>query len=112
MTIGYWDAFSGIAGDMAIGSLIDAGAPFDSISEGLTSLGTGATFRLERVKRHGIAATKFHVDFEPQKHHRHLPGIVKMIDRSALPDAVKENANLVFHRLGEAEAKVHGMPLE
>ncbi|MBL8232892.1 MAG: nickel pincer cofactor biosynthesis protein LarC [Bryobacterales bacterium] len=112
MKIGYWDAFSGISGDMAIGSLIDAGASFQDLSAGLESLGTGATFRLERVKRHGISASKFHVDFEPQKKHRHLPHIVKMIDSSDLPGAVKANARNVFQRLGEAEAQVHGVPIE
>lgn len=112
MKIGYWDAFSGIAGDMAIGSLIDAGAPFEEIANGLDSLRTSATFRIERVKRHGIAASKFHVDFQQQKKHRHLPGILRMIEASALPDAAKQNAVKVFYRLGEAEAKVHGVAIE
>jgi uncharacterized protein (TIGR00299 family) protein len=112
MKIGYWDAFSGISGDMVIGSLVDAGAPFDELTAGLASLGTGASFRLERVKRHGITASKFHVDFEPQKKHRHLPHIERMIDAAALPDRVKQNATNVFRRLGEAEAQVHGVPIE
>jgi hypothetical protein len=112
MKIGYWDAFSGLSGDMVIGSLLDAGAPFDELIAGLDSLGTGATFRMERVKRHGIAASKFHVGFEPQKKHRHLPHIERMIDDAALPACVKQNATNVFRRLGEAEAQVHGVPVE
>ncbi|MCS7024847.1 MAG: nickel pincer cofactor biosynthesis protein LarC [Bryobacteraceae bacterium] len=112
MKIGYWDAFSGISGDMAVGSLIDAGAPFAEVVAGLESLGTGARFRQERVRRRGFVATKFYVDFEPQKHHRHLPRIEKMIEAADLPEAVKQHAIQVFLRLGEAEAKVHGVPLE
>jgi len=112
MKIGYWDAFSGISGDMVIGSLLDAGAPFDALTAGLTSLDTGATFRMERVRRCGITASKFHVDFAPQKKHRHLPHIEKMIETADLPDSVKQNACNVFRRLGEAEAQVHGVPIE
>lgn len=112
MKIGYWDAFSGIAGDMAIGSLLDAGASFEALTEGLNTLGTGATFRAERTKRKGISATKFYVDFEPQHKHRHLHHILDMIGKAALPDAVKERASAVFQRLGEAEAKVHNTTLQ
>lgn len=112
MKIGYWDAFSGIAGDMAIGSLLDAGASMEALSEGLGSLGTGATFRAEKTKRRGIAATKFHVDFEPQHKHRHLHHILEMIEKSALPSPVKQQAGAVFQRLGEAEAKVHQTTLQ
>jgi uncharacterized protein (TIGR00299 family) protein len=112
MFIGYWDAFSGISGDMSIGSLLDAGASFEDLREGLVSLNTGATFRCERTKRKGIAAAKFHVDFEPQHKHRHLHHILDMISKSALPEAVKKNASAVFQRLGEAEAAVHGMSIE
>lgn len=112
MNIGYWDAFSGISGDMSIGSLVDAGAAFDQLAEGLAGLGTGARFRLERVKRKGIAAAKFHVDYEPQHKHRHLHHIEEMIGRAALPEPVKQNALRVFYRLGEAEAATHGVAIE
>ena len=89
MRICYFDAFSGISGDMTVGALLDAGAGFDRLNEALTSLGTGATFRAEKTKRHGMAATKFHVDSPEQKAHRHLHHIDKIIDAaSALPAAV------------------------
>ncbi len=112
MKIGYWDAFSGISGDMAIGSLLDAGAPFEALTEGLNTLQTGATFRAERTKRKGIGATKFHVDFEPQHKHRHLHHILEMIDKAALAQPVKERAAAVFQNLGQAEAKVHGTTIQ
>ncbi|HUQ90334.1 MAG TPA: nickel pincer cofactor biosynthesis protein LarC [Bryobacteraceae bacterium] len=112
MKIGYWDAFSGISGDMTIGALLDAGAPFEALVEGLDSLQTGAAFRNERTKRKGIAASKFSVDFEPQHKHRHLHHILDMIGKSTLPDAVKQSSARVFQKLGEAEAQVHGVSIE
>ncbi len=108
----YLDAFSGLSGDMLVGALADAGAGAAALSAGLGSLGTGAAFRFERTKRRGIAATKFHVEFEETKGHRHLPQILEMIGRAALPDRVKHNSEAVFRRLGEAEARVHGIAIE
>jgi uncharacterized protein (TIGR00299 family) protein len=112
MRIAFFDAFSGIAGDMTVGALIDAGAPAEELFTGLESLGTEARFSAEKVQRKGIAATKFHVEFEDQKKHRHLPHIVKMIEASSLPDIAKGNAVRVFEVLGAAEAQVHGIAIE
>ena len=112
MKIAHFDAFSGIAGDMTVAALIDVGAPSDVLFAGLDSLGTGARFSVERVKRHGIAGTKFNVEFEDGHKHRHLPHIVKMIEASALPEKAKANAIHVFEVLGAAEAQVHGVPIE
>lgn len=112
MKIAHFDAFSGIAGDMTVAALIDAGAPADDLFAGLDSLATGARFTVERVKRHGIAGTKFNVEFEDGHKHRHLPHIVKMIEASALSEKVKGNAIHVFEVLGAAEAQVHGVPIE
>jgi pyridinium-3,5-bisthiocarboxylic acid mononucleotide nickel chelatase len=109
----YFDAFSGISGDMTVGALIDAGAPSAAVIDALESLSTGAHFEVEKTKRNGLAASKFkvHLSPEPQKH-RHLSHILTLIDRSSIPDRAKQNASAVFQRLGEAEASVHGVPLE
>jgi uncharacterized protein (TIGR00299 family) protein len=112
MRIAYFDAFSGIAGDMTVAALIDAGAGAQALFDALDSLGTGARFRAEKVKRKGIAATHFTVEHEDQKKHRHLPQIVKMIEASRLADRAKQNAVKVFEALGAAEARVHGVPVE
>ena len=112
MKICYFHAFSGISGDMTVGALADAGADQGALVETLRSLGTGAEFRFERVKRAGIAATKFHVEGGEGRRTRHLPEIVGMIERSAMPPRAKRNAVAVFRRLGEAEASVHGIPIE
>lgn len=112
MKICYFDAFSGISGDMTVGALVDAGADWDAVQTALRSLDLGASFRIEKTKRKGIAATKFFVDCSEQKHHRHLPQIEKIIVAGELSETAKDNAVAVFHRLGDAEAKSHNVPLE
>jgi uncharacterized protein (TIGR00299 family) protein len=112
MKICYFDAFSGISGDMSVGALVDAGAPWETLQQTLYSLNLGAQFRLEKTKRHGIAASKFYVDFTPEKKHRHLPHVEKIIEAGALSDRSKANALKVFRRLGEAEARSHAVPIE
>ena len=112
MKICYFDAFSGISGDMTVGSLVDAGADGDALVEALRALGVGAEFRFEPTKRRGIAATKFHVEGGESKVHRHLPHILKMIEDADLPGRAPKRAAAIFERLGEAEAAVHGVPVE
>jgi uncharacterized protein (TIGR00299 family) protein len=112
MKICYFDAFAGISGDMTVGALADAGADPGELIRALESLGTGARYRIERAMRRGISASKFSVEFEDQKKHRHLPHILEMIDRSEIPARAKQNARLVFQKLGEAEAQVHGSAIE
>jgi hypothetical protein len=112
MKICYLDAFAGISGDMTVGALIDAGADVAALTDALTSVGTNATFRVEKTKRRGIAASKFHVEGGETKSHRHLPHILKMIEGAAISDRAKRDAAAIFGRLGEAEAKVHGVAIE
>lgn len=112
MKICYFDAFSGISGDMSVGALIDAGAPWDAVRAGLESLNLDTTYRLEKVKRKGIAASKFYVDGAVQKAHRHLPHIEKIINAAGITQSAKDKAILIFQRLGEAEAKSHNVPIE
>ena len=113
MKICYLDAFSGISGDMTVGALLDAGAPADALIDALHSLDTGARFEVEKTARGGIAATKFrvHTDAAPATH-RHLSQILAMIESAPLAPRAKAAASAVFRNLGEAEAGVHGVPIE
>jgi hypothetical protein len=113
MKLCYLDAFSGISGDMTVGALLDAGAPADAVIDALHSLDTGARFEVEKTARGGVAASKFrvHPDTAPAKH-RHLSHILEMIARAPLSPRAQAAASAVFLRLGEAEAGVHGVPVE
>jgi pyridinium-3,5-bisthiocarboxylic acid mononucleotide nickel chelatase len=108
----YLDCFSGIAGDMLVGALADAGADPQAIQAAIISLQVGATVSFEKVKRAGISATKFNVEWEEQRAHRHLSGIVKIIERGGLSERAKSNALAIFRKLAEAEAAAHDVPIE
>jgi pyridinium-3,5-bisthiocarboxylic acid mononucleotide nickel chelatase len=53
-----------------------------------------------------------HGDGHTHGHGRRLSEILAMIQGSGLPEPVKERASAVFQRLGEAEAKIHDVPVE
>jgi uncharacterized protein (TIGR00299 family) protein len=121
----YFDCFSGISGDMALGALIDAGLPLEDLRLALGSLALGdVDLRAEKVLRTGVSATKFSVRETPlnpepgtpnpvSAHpHRHLSKIFKMIDSSSLSAEGRDRAKAMFQRLGEAEAEIHQMPVE
>ena len=108
----YLDAFSGISGDMLVGALADAGADQAAIIDAVGSLETGAVLSFEKVKRGGLAATKFHVSAIESHAHRHLSHILSLIEKSVLRDRARQQASAIFRRLGEVEAAVHQIPVE
>ena len=112
MKICYFDAFSGISGDMSVGALIDAGADWNTLEAALRSLNLDAKFHIEKTSRKGIAASKFSVEFTGQSKHRHLPQIEKIISAGELSPRARQNALSVFRRLADAEAKSHNVPVE
>ncbi len=112
MRIGYLDCFCGIAGDMLLGACVDLGWPIERLAEVVAALRLdGVRVRAERVRRHGLAATKVHIEIDSPagRTHRHLPQIVERIERSGLPVGAIARAVRAFERLAEAEARVHGI---
>lgn len=113
MKLAYFDCFSGVSGDMVLGALVDGGLDIRHLEAELRKLHLdGWSISAERVKRKAIAATKVHVEAGHSHHHRHLSDILKMIDAASLSPCAAENARKIFQRLGEAEAKVHNIPIE
>jgi len=108
----YLDAFSGISGDMLVGALADAGADQDAIAAAIHSLNAGARVSFEKVKRGGIAATKYRVAVEEDHPHRHLSHILDLIAKASISGRARYNAQAIFRKLGEAEAEVHQVPIE
>ncbi|MCY4535498.1 MAG: nickel pincer cofactor biosynthesis protein LarC, partial [Bryobacterales bacterium] len=113
MRLCYLDCFSGIAGDMLLGALVDAGLDVAVLQSEVAKLGIdGLTLRAEPVKRCGLAGTKVHVEARHDHSHRSLATIERMIGESSLDDRVKRDSASVFRRLGEVEARAHAIPIE
>lgn len=110
MSILYLDCFSGISGDMMVGALIDMGVGLEDLKGALKRIDiSGYSIRVDRVRRKGIGATRFIVDIDDETHtHRPFSEIKALIEGSSLSEGVKERSLIIFERLAEAEARVHG----
>jgi uncharacterized protein (TIGR00299 family) protein len=108
--LAYLDMFSGVAGDMLVAALVDAGLDADRLRSGLAGLDL-PPFELEvrEVARGTLAAT--HVGWRVPEFTdgRRLPEIERIVRGGGLPPAVTERAVAVFRRLAGAEARVHGV---
>lgn len=123
--IAYFQCPTGISGDMCLGALVHAGVPLDYLKEKLELLGIGAEYELksEPVRRQGQLATKVSVNLtqhnsdDHEDHHhssttRHLSQIQAIILQAKLPQQVEIRSLAIFRKLAEAEADVHGIPVE
>jgi len=109
----FFDCFSGISGDMALGAFIDAGIDPDDISRTLAALPVEPwTLETQHVDTHGIRAVRATVRTEPSGVIRTYAGIRAMLDDAPLPDDARSLAQRIFRRLAEAEARVHGRDVE
>jgi uncharacterized protein (TIGR00299 family) protein len=115
VTIAWFHCFSGIAGDMALGALVDAGALLDDVERGCRRLGVdGWELRAEPVLRGGIAGTRLLVEVdEGHRHpHRRAVDIAELIGAAELPPRVESRALATFRLLAEVEGRLHGVPAD
>ena len=111
--IAYAQCSAGVAGDMLLGALVDAGAPQASVFEAIGGLGVdGYALTFERVQRCGVAATWANVvvdDHDDRHEHRPASQLRKLLDGADLADGVRRRAQTVFDTLATAEGAIHGI---
>jgi len=103
------DLVGGMAGDMTVACLLDAGASFERLQSELDASGLPhADVSAESVWKGGMAGTRFVVAEEQDPPHRTWADIAELIEQSQLAERPKARALLTFERLAEAEAATHG----
>ena len=105
------DATAGVAGDMLLAALVDAGAPLATLLAAVNAVTPGSIgLTSAQVRRAGMRATK--VDVKPvvkEQAHRSWRDIRALLEHADLTVRVRERTHRVFLRLAEAEARVHGV---
>lgn len=113
MTIAYFDCFSGIAGDMILGALLDLGVDETVLKKELKKLPlTGYDMKVKKIESNHITATDVTVIVTEDQHHRSLSDINDIINRSSLKPQVKNLSQNIFYNLGKAEARIHNVDIE
>ena len=110
-TVAWWHCFAGIAGDMALGSLVDAGADLTLVERELVALPVGGwSLEATPVLRAGLACTQVRVrarDTQVVRTHAHIVGL---ITEARLPERARQRALATFARLAEVEGRLHRRP--
>jgi uncharacterized protein (TIGR00299 family) protein len=111
-TIAWFHCYAGIAGDMALGSLLDAGADLGEVRGLLHRLNLpGWDLHVEEGLRGGIACTRVVVEGDDAVPRTHT-AIAALIAEAHLPPRVAERSLAVFGSLATVEAALHGRPVE
>ena len=111
----YYDASSGISGDMNLAALVGLGVDFSYLCSELEKLNLSGEFYLEQknVVKNGIAATKIDVVLlKSQPHARSYADIKQILASSNLSEICKKKAVVIFHVIAQAEAKVHEVSID
>src|SRR5579883_937720 len=112
-SVAWFHCFAGIAGDMALGSLLDAGADVDEVRALLERLPIGGwRLDVEPVLRAGVAASRAVVTVTDHVVVRTYAHIVGLIEEARLPPRVTRRALAAFAALAEVEAALHRRPQE
>lgn len=113
MKLLYLDPIGGVSGDMLLGLLLDLGLPLAELDQSLRRLPLqGWQLDCRRELRQGIAGSRALVTTAEEHHHRTWLQIDRMLADAPLHPEVAELSRRIFRRVGEAEARVHAIPLE
>jgi len=108
MTVAYFDCFAGIAGDMTLGALIDAGADAARLGATVEALGLDAevTISIRREQRGHAGGTRVVIN-ESGRTDRTVADLRAVIEKAHLPEAVKRSASTALNLLAKVEAQLH-----
>ncbi len=111
-SVAWFNCFCGVAGDMALGALLDAGAEVEAVRDILAGLDVqGWELVVAPTLRGGIAATDVTVKVSESGVVRTASHILGLVSEAELPERVRRRALAVFRALAEAEAHLHSRPV-
>lgn len=110
----FFDPVAGASGDMILAALFDLGATPERVTEVLRSSGLeGFRITFSHIHTsHHMTYGHCEVECSDTHSHRHLPDILAIVENADTPHIVRDRAVAIFTRLAEAEASVHGIPVE
>ena len=113
MNVAYIDCPTGLAGDMTLAALLDAGVDGGAVRAAVDSLGLdGVELHVEDIVKFGFRAKNVRVTHPPQHAHRHLSDIRAILDGGDLTPGARDLADRLFLAIAQAEARVHGSTVD
>lgn len=111
--LAYLDCVGGLAGDMLLGALLDAGADLERLRGVPDALGlSGVEINVERVERQRIGALHVRVDAPADHMHRDYREIRNVVEKARLAAQPRTRSLEAFARLAEVEGRIHGVPVD
>lgn len=109
----YLDCFSGVSGDMILGTLIDLGLSTDRLNDELRKVAPpGCKVEAYPVSRAGLRGIQCRVHEGNGGGFRNLPQIESVIRKSRLSRPIQDRSLRVFRALAAAEGRLHGKPAD
>ena len=103
------DPYTGLAGDMFLAALLDAGAPLEDVRAAVRSTGlTGWSLHFDTIVDHGLRAGRVRVEVTDTAHERAAAELIDLAGRAS-PAPVAVAAVAVLRALAETEAGLHGV---
>ncbi len=108
MKVAYFDCFSGIAGDMILGALIDLGVSLNFLKNEIKRLDlSGYQIDVKNIEKNNIIASDVYITCKENQPYRNFDDITHLIDDSSLDNEIKNCSKDIFLKLAQAESKVH-----
>ncbi|THB74905.1 MAG: nickel pincer cofactor biosynthesis protein LarC [Desulfobulbaceae bacterium] len=109
----YLDCFSGASGDMLLGALLDLGLDESILRTELAKLTLDPfDLQIETQTVSSIKATGLSVQSHQNQTLRTLSSITEILEHSTLDRDIISTSLQVFTKLAQAEATVHGLPID